>query len=118
MTQDVWVQHKSGIGEKWRVVCRIEDRYVVSNPIGPDLQLPKTEYIPCEPPERWENVTAECEFHDTFNRGTLIHYGQESVGICELKQGYRLRKVRLYLAEPTSKQNCEQWAIVVERRNG
>ena len=54
-----WVQHVSGMGEKWEVkddedkswwVTTLGQRHIA-------YRLPKSEYRLCEPPERWEDVT-------------------------------------------------------------
>lgn len=116
-----WVQHKSGQGEMWEVEEELSDVYrCVKKPTEDWYKwLPKSEYVLCDPPtpqKRWVDVTAECEFRETFNRGTLIYYGHEAVGVCELseaakKRGYRLRKVLLEHG-PTATQ---KYAFIVEK---
>lgn len=68
-----WVQHMSGIGEKWELAIQtgIEDSHIwaVQYP-GKMLPVyfPKSEYILCEPPNEWEDVTDEYQayHHTTF----------------------------------------------------
>lgn len=53
-----WVIHKSWIGNKWEVTREYGHAYKVT-PSDPDVEylwLPKSEYIPCHPPEQWEEV--------------------------------------------------------------
>lgn len=54
-----WVQHISGQGEKWEVTdnsCSL-----CWHTLGGTgaLHLPKSEYVLCEPPERWVDVTKD-----------------------------------------------------------
>ena len=55
-----WVQHKSGQGEKWEVIdsgyASISAKFPATGPTS-QLILPKSEYVACDPPERWEDVT-------------------------------------------------------------
>ena len=58
-----WVQHKSGIGEKWEVFVENQQEWCV---FAKDNQsslrgslyhyLPNSEYVRCEAPEVWEEV--------------------------------------------------------------
>ena len=125
MNEKQYVQYKNDPnGTKWRVYDSNEKYWMVE--MKDELlflRLPKSDYILCTPPERWKDATVECEFRDTFNRGTLIHYSQESVGICELsctaeKQGYRLRKVQLWSehSQHLDMLTKPQWAFIVEKR--
>ena len=64
-----WVQHISGQGQKWEVENDIDTfEYQVHSK---DKRLtmfhyfPTSEYVPCAPPEEWEDVTAECEVSPT-----------------------------------------------------
>jgi hypothetical protein len=59
-----WVQHKSGQGEKWKLVIQTaiehDDIWAVKMP-GKMLPVyfPKSEYIECAPPEVWVECTRE-----------------------------------------------------------
>ncbi len=117
-----WVQHKNG-GEKFELLGKddLEFTYEVSSARHVSYSLPKSEYRPCDPPEIWEDVTEECEFSPTFNKGALMHYGNGServtLMIAELfkkDDGYRLRKIHL-LGFPPGPPN--EWAFVVERKS-
>ena len=70
MNERKWVQHVSGVGEKWRVSeeesptwmkssCRPSNMewLVCDKMYGvPSHLLPKSEYRLCEPPEQWEPI--------------------------------------------------------------
>jgi hypothetical protein len=77
--------------------------------------VPKSDYIPCPPPERWTDVTEG--LHHTGNWPSQKY--SESNGIADGKdymlwtptehsKGYRLRKVQL--------SGCPQWAFIIEKR--
>lgn len=114
-----YVQHKSGQGEKWAVseggvTCWfVRDAYGYRN----SFSLPKSEFIEVPAPEVWTDVTAECECDRLQDDITHL----EKV---ILKQnGYRLRKVRLYTANPglgsINGVPCigkERHAFIVEKR--
>lgn len=116
-----YVQHISGQGEKWEVVpCpNFPDVWKVLAAKGRDgaLYLPKSEYVPVEPPERWVDVTEEC--HTTENWPSEMSSKANGIALennnmlwipCEQWcKGYRLRKIEL---EPYHK-NC---AFIVEKR--
>jgi len=56
----LYVQHKSGQGEKWRVLDQLDTCWKHLTADLHEYYLPKSEYIPCPPPsEEWEDVTAE-----------------------------------------------------------
>lgn len=99
-----WVQHMSGQGEKWEVHDEGNDNWVVIPKNKPSFchRLPKSEYRLCDPPEEWRNVTRE---HDSIITGHWY-----------IREGIRLRMVKLYKAEPDSEKNCEQWAFIVEQK--
>jgi len=100
-----WVQHKSGQGEKWEVDSFYDDHEmfwrVPMKPGVADLvyRLPKSEYIECDPPERWEECTREA-----------VHV--ESDGSFTLKEGWS------FMRQTPSKLRWA-WhgdALVIERR--
>ena len=124
-----YVRHISGIGGRWLLhaltgynrdqthsdwLCVHRDKYGT-------LFLPKSEYQFCEPPpppERWEDVTAECEAfeddgfngitHERVSRFQTTKWGHED---------YRLRKVKLWTVQPSTNILGEfQHAFVVERK--
>lgn len=64
-----YVQHKSGIGEKWQICGEggntiKQELYFVAFRDGQLLQLPKSEYILCEPPKEWKDVTDIFDVND------------------------------------------------------
>lgn len=139
-----WVQHISKQGEKWKVRdCAYNTDYpprhdwCVETPRSGGIDryhyLPKSEYIPCDPPEQWEDVTAHCEAgyykaddfkqdsHKCMNGyGWIVDSSALSRNVLNNSTGYRLRKVRLCWPEslPTHGRTIGdyQWAFVVERR--
>jgi len=112
-----YVQHISGQGEKWEVHHKGPHDYQVSG-ANAIHYLPKSEYRLCEPPERWVDVTEECEAN---NRCVLSihHIGKVCTsGGTTYPNIYRLRKVPVYFAEPdrTKGVTIEQWAFIVEKK--
>ena len=113
-----WVQHISGQGEKWEVR---DTAYNTSDSLHTDWQvmskdgmshfLPKSEYTPCDPPERWVDVTAECEI-DPIGED-IRHKGKPTIRY----HGYRLRKVPVNRVGPSYKDGYQPgWAFIVEKR--
>ncbi len=106
-----WVQHKSGVGEKWEVFLELDTCLKVR--AKEDFYfLPKSEYIECDPPERWVDVTEKCMVSQD---GAVYHNGHFT---CP-SNGYRLRKMQLYRCDGDSMCRTsykEQWAFVVERK--
>ena len=99
MSEKRWVQHKSGQGEKWEV--REDERDFPhlwncrdhQDNIG-DLWLPKSEYVICDPPEQWEDVTDAC--HQTglilfWSQGVLDHPIYDDSGF--IKKDFRFIKI-------------------------
>ena len=90
-----WVQHISGQGEKWAVVTYGPTQWCVSTIPGGLAyhHLPKSEYVICEPPEQWVDVTAECEVNECEISGwnNITHNGEETY-----LAPYRRRKVQLF----------------------
>jgi len=96
-----YVQHVSGQGEQWRVVSESDHAtlwhvyWLSPHDNGAVLTtLPKSEYRLIEPPERWVDVTAECEFDPMFNRLDLSPGRAMAGQYVPLMKGYRLRMVR------------------------
>ena len=108
-----YVQHKSGMGEKWEV----RNEYAITwDCTGADnyaLYLPKSEYIEVPAPvmpDRWVDVTADCTiafngeiWHDYKN---VTFYASNS-DKQEPDRVYRLRKVQ---------HGQFGWAFIVERK--
>lgn len=61
MEQKRYVQHISGKGERWKVHTEFQNYWVVYShmEIPPHFTLPKSDFLPCEPKEEWEDVTEE-----------------------------------------------------------
>lgn len=105
----IWVQHLSGQGEKWEVTDMGYYSWATKpNPAMHNYYLPKSEYVECEPPERWVDVTADCTVSE---EGALVHAGQTKLafGIFPQEKGYRLRKIDCDTAN-------KKWAFIVERK--
>lgn len=91
-----WVQHNNG-GEKFQLLGKdeLEFTYEVSNARNIGYSLPKSEYVICDPPEVWEDVTSECFYEDD---GAILapsgkHGGHPIIG--SLRQGEHLQVYRL-----------------------
>ena len=116
MDKQRWVQHVSGQGEKWKVAQEYQERWdcpVPTGSVGVSLvtMLPKSEYVLCAPPERWVNVTWECEIRPTEIVHQLKDFNRIVLGThCSLYEGYRLRKVHCKCLDSTD------WSIIVEKR--
>lgn len=125
MTTPRWVQHKSGIGEKWQVTAEYPTTFdCTARPLpATSIILPKSEYVLCPPTEQWSDVTAECEFmndlqHIWHRRGnhSVLVLGH---GATNLYDGYRLVKVRTHLdpiLTPDGVISGKGWAFIVEKR--
>ncbi len=128
MNEPRYVQHVSGQGEKWAIIdggdgigeylhewCVHAKSECVKNG---HHWLPKSEYRLCAPPERWVDVTEQCEWDGGY---ALFQRKANSLGdkIVNSANGYRIRKVQL--ADPD--EHCDytkstplQWAFLIERR--
>jgi len=80
-----YVQHISGQGEKWELQTQYtgeSDYWTVYNRTSnyrSALQLPKSEYHLCDPPERWVDVTKDCYLN--VKGTTVMISGGEIVGL-------------------------------------
>ena len=86
-----WVQHVSGHGEKWEVLCdSVKGVWEVAPQEGTFTKpwLPKSEFRLCDPPEQWVDVTSECYIARDM---TIFHDGVDT-----FNGPYRRRKVHLY----------------------
>ena len=92
------------------------NEFVVRSMSGDTLHyLPKSEYVLCDPPEVWNDVTEKCSWNDRKN--LFVNGGS----ICF--PNYRVRKVRLF-AERGSIVNGDlsdddfvpQWAFIIEQK--
>lgn len=101
MSEKKWVQHISGQGEKWEVkpsayndmgysdICVIN--YHDPKGIARYHFIPKSEYVPCDPPKEWKNVTEEY-----FTNGFVIGQSSSPEKYTGLKNRDKIRKVRLF----------------------
>jgi hypothetical protein len=122
MSVKKWVQHISGQGEKWEVRdCAYnlmeppnDDICVINPNPGKGISryhfLPKSEYILCDPPKEWEDVTSEVEKSITPGNYRCGHI--DIIGMVGAGEDYRLTKMLLEHG-PTATQ---KWAFIVERR--
>lgn len=113
-----WVQHVSGQGEKFELKAdRLHEGVAWMAKIAgtPDNNcmswyLPKSEYVLCDPPEVWRDVTAECTFDDE-HRLLPRNVGSDTVvNVGQIQRNYRLRKVPVFKTGSTS------WAFIVEHK--
>lgn len=114
-----YVQHKSGIGEKWKVAVLSYDppssaQWRVWREEGHDYHyLPKSEYVPCDPPEKWEDVTEKCQSPNalsfTFNDNLVRSVQWNGEGV------FRIRKVPVNFTGPCEKNGCRKGeAFIIE----
>lgn len=98
MSESRWVQHISGHGEKWELDGTRPSEYesdydwcVKAKHRDPKCTrhwLPKSEYVLCDPPERWVDVTKECQM---TVEGYVMHNGFHT----NQSNGFRVRKIEL-----------------------
>lgn len=68
-----WVQSKySAEGEKFRIANTWPDGWDIRSGDGPTYYVPRSEYIPCAPPERWERVEAAIQSVGRLDNYLLI----------------------------------------------
>ncbi len=107
-----WVQSiYSKDAKKWKL-AQIEpgdsSEYIVYGEGCVTHYVPKSEYAPCEPPERWVNVTDRL-------RTCTITPGSHAVGLWGniiVGEGYRVRKVEANLVDGGEK----AWVLVLEKK--
>lgn len=85
-------------GQKWEVVRDVAGNWYVSDNGQGCLILPKSEYQLCKPVKVWRDVTAECaaEFGNIM-RGLSCGGMVALLWSGGIVDGYRVRKVRMYL---------------------
>lgn len=90
MSDSRWVQHISGQGEKWKVDRENDYQWgIVPRESGIGFHyLPKSEFILCDPPEVWKDVTKECTVEDG---GEILH----GFSYTMIEHGYRRRKIEV-----------------------
>lgn len=116
MKEKRWVQHISGQGEKWELSdCPYntyeKNTWVVVHDFNISsftMELPRAEYRLCDPPEQWEDVTADCDVVDSHLK-VIACKGETILG----RGKYRLRKVH-GMGKPSAVP-CEH-AFIVERK--
>ena len=69
--------------------------------------VPKSEYILCDPPEVWEDVTNTCYSAD---RERTVFHTEGTKLVLATEEGYRLRKVQIVLL------GSDRWAFIVEKK--
>lgn len=116
MSEEQYVQHKSGQGDKWHVNGDAGKTWLITIAPHEGAALPKSEYVLCEPPDTWVDVTNECVFTSVPGGAhclDLMATGCMSGQFVPFMRHYRLQKVQLYgypLGNP-------RWAFIVERKN-
>jgi hypothetical protein len=128
MKEKKWVRHISGQGEKWEVVSDWHNEHqwaVRSGPVPCGYHfLPKSEYVECEPPEEWVDVTEEFYATENWPSERL----PDSNGIANNdnnmfwvpsemhNRGYGLRKVQLWDDGTPGDAVSGRWAFIIERK--
>lgn len=96
-----YVQHISGQGQKWEVdsVCGTGEYrvYAKDKTVTNYHYLPPSEFIPCDPPEEWEDVTAQCEIgHAEPERGRMSIIYKDAIGVgTDIFNKYQLANYRV-----------------------
>lgn len=95
-----WVQYKNDPqGKKWEVDIEGDVTWRCCQ-VGLVMTLPKSEYVICEPPEEWEDVTDECQVQEYVMNGmtfwSIIHSAKTGVflNVLAKENGYRVSKNR------------------------
>ena len=115
-----YVQHMSGQGEKFKLsdVPLIDERmwrceFKGATYHNDDYYLPKSEYILCDPPEVWEDVTREC----APNNASIYHADQMRPGeICIHTAQWRHEGVYRVKKMTCQIEGLPRYAFIVERR--
>lgn len=113
-----WVQSiYSKDAKKWRVAhdgpVRVS-QYVVYGDTTQLHYLPKSEYAPCEPPERWVSMMEKLTKSDVEGNWRVPGDTDDCIGV---SPGYRLRKVEANLIGPGVPHGCEKaWVLVLEKK--
>lgn len=96
--------------EKWETVAHeSDDEYAVKAKGHAHLHfLPKSDYVPCEAPVVWRDVTSEIEYDDHSKFSHLKHNGKYV-----FHGQYRLRKV----AVPNHGSGTSQYFIVEQKQS-
>jgi len=127
MNERKFVQYKNDPnGTKWEAVDDCPRYWRVDGGYGGGVrylfELPKSEYAPCSPPERWKDVTAEFDMSLT-GRFAALESQRITIELCGNVSGYRLRKVQLYEergpivnGDLSDDDYIARWAFIVEKR--
>lgn len=123
MDRKLWVQHISGQGEKWEVAAQGKStEWAVDDKGGTGYHyLPRSEYVPCDPPGEWEDVTGECswekhpcDYDEKWRSEWYVKHGGARVEGDSKR--YRLRKVKVeWFWGVTLGEAKAGWAFIVER---
>ena len=94
-----WVQHISGMGKKWKIRGTTEGAghgsyCVEAGNTNYSHYLPFSDYVECEPPEEWEDVSRDCyvTFSTLLEEYKVVCIGHNQQHLYEA-EGYRLRKI-------------------------
>lgn len=105
-----YVQRKGGQGEKWEVSGEgghtiDQELFFVAFRDGVCFHLPKSDYVLCEPPEEWEDVTGRVI--ESSTPGNWMLDGRDILG---LDEGVRLKRIDLMY------EGCDYaYAFLIER---
>jgi len=114
MKDSQWVRHFSRQGDIWTLRRGVgsESQWCVQSKNERDGYhwLPKSEYVLCEPPEVWVDVTGECEI---LAIGEIKHKGNHTMP----RDGYRRRLVNVNFIGGGEPNGCRKGvAIIIERK--
>ena len=124
MSEKQYVQYKNDPnGTKWEVALDCDIGWLVrACPTGMHY-LPKSEYIPCAPPERWTDVTELCRVDNaasSCDRGRLsiLHRGLNEVSSTDIFHPAQVHNYRVTKRQLPPKEAVDpgQWAFIVEKR--
>ena len=120
MSDPKYIQHFSGKGAKWKVDREDGDELWICYA----CRFPKGEYVLCDPPEKWVDVTEgirEANYspknaHPGGQSGAYVKHGDVDIAHLICGGQYRLRKVRAIIEGERAGSGSYQSAFVVERK--
>ena len=113
MSEPQYVRHISGQGELWLVqdwpdyLANPNLDWCVHRGGQGRLYLPKSEYVLCEPPERWVDITRRVTIDD---EGDILD-GEKR--ITKVATGYRVREIPIGMGNAL---DGIPWAFIIEKK--
>ena len=123
MNEKKYVQYKNDPnGTKWEVLDESPHLWMVAH-LNFRINLPKSDYILCPPPERWTDVTELCRVDNaasSCDRGRLsiLHRGLNEVSSTDIFHPAQVHNYRVTKRQLPPKEAVDpgQWAFIVEKR--